>query len=456
MKKRVLLILGLIVLFSASASSVFAFIDVTVAENGDYTQPSGFGYDRAHMFLNGELLFPQYLTAFNGYPDANVIYDFTVSPTSVAELGDTLSLCFTGDVIISSMEECETHGFNVTYDTLTTVVPISNSSTRIVLSLPERNATTTENPIFFWKYYVNNETASTSQYVMQKISIRPIKRNFWGSVTTGDPYQIIEREAELRDFYVSENETLTFPDGIYEWQGELQTHRDRECSFYDCFIQILANTNSGTTTIATSEKRLFVVGNGGLFATSTDQGNTTSNPFTWCSEYDGDGSITSQIVVAVCLIPNAISFAVDLVFIPDPSDLALDQSLLEQNFKNTLKTVPIGYFSRFYDILVGNATSTATSTLLTVNFTVPTSTPFLGGVDFHFNPWAGFYQSGSFIQQAKSAGSNPKDVWQIFQPYIDGFLILILIFAIINDLIPFAHHQREEQSNHDHSGIKQK
>jgi len=204
------------------------------------------------MFLNGELLFPQYLTAFNGYPDANVIYDFTVSPTSVAELGDTLSLCFTGDVIISSMEECETHGFNVTYDTLTTVAPISNSSTRIVLSLPERNATTTENPIFFWKYYVNNETASTSQYVMQKISIRPIKRNFWGSVTTGDPYQIIEREAQLRDFYVSENETLTFPDGIYEWQGELQIHRDRECSFYDCFIQILANTNSGTTTIATS------------------------------------------------------------------------------------------------------------------------------------------------------------------------------------------------------------
>jgi hypothetical protein len=127
-----------------------------------------------------------------------------------------------------------------------------------------------------------------------------------------------------------------------------------------------------------------------------------------------------------------IAYCVASMLTPDEGSFRLLLSAAHDGF---MQAQPLGYVTRFMDIL----TSTATTSLPVISFTMPAGLGFAGD-NFHFDPWPYFYTDGSPLKtQLKSLGDDPKDVWQIFEPIINIVIYLALLFMIIRDLTGLAH-----------------
>jgi len=108
-----------------------------------------------------------------------------------------------------------------------------------------------------------------------------------------------------------------------------------------------------------------------------------------------------------------------------------NQYLANQVLTN-FKSLPIlGWPIRFVEIVI---TTTATSSLPTINYTFSNNNSFVGGVNIHFNPWQYMFVSGSLVKDAWVADDGSGNIWDIMGPFVKLVVYLTLGFVIIRRL----------------------
>lgn len=95
------------------------------------------------------------------------------------------------------------------------------------------------------------------------------------------------------------------------------------------------------------------------------------------------------------------------------------------------RRVPWGYVTRVLEILTS---STTASTMPTIDYSFASSSPMSAVGNIHFEPFTLIAQSGTLINEMKSDRSDSKTVWEIFMPFINMFIYIVLLFMIIHDL----------------------
>ncbi len=311
----------------------------------------------------------------------------------------------------------------------TLVFGSSNIQTRVELYLPANNATTTSGGStgLVFRYYINSsQTPETSDNpVYLNLRVIPLSRGgiFSNAVA---PYEF-NGQTQIADFlWTNDEHTLNMPDGAYQWQVKLLQKQTAPCvanAIFCAYRSLFGGTIVSTTTVAQSESRVFIVGNAGYYSTTTDQGNSTSNPFKWCKEYNG-GNI---IVTALCFIPTAIDNAVTLMFVPDPFDVALEQASFQQAFGNLLKSAPWGYLTRTVAII----SSDATTTLPAFIFELPSGP--LASSTVSIDPQDMVDGAGALMATFKDPKSG-LTLEEIVKPWLQLFIAFTVLFIIIGDL----------------------
>ncbi len=107
--------------------------------------------------------------------------------------------------------------------------------------------------------------------------------------------------------------------------------------------------------------------------------------------------------------------------------MALDMSLLIGNYT---KLAPIGYVTRFIDIL----SSDATSSIPAISYTFATSSPMSAMGEIRFDIMDNFAQAGALIAEAKSDRAEQKDVWDIMMPFVNIFVYVYMFYMMIHAL----------------------
>jgi len=103
-----------------------------------------------------------------------------------------------------------------------------------------------------------------------------------------------------------------------------------------------------------------------------------------------------------------------------------------------LSYAPFGYLTRF--LVIANATTTATSSLPHVGFTVPSYLPGAGAV-FDFNVFGNLMGTTSILGTATSTASG-KTIKEIVEPWWNAFWLLVLILAVIVRLLGLRHKEK--------------
>ena len=101
---------------------------------------------------------------------------------------------------------------------------------------------------------------------------------------------------------------------------------------------------------------------------------------------------------------------------------------------------PWGYVTRVINILIATTTSTS---MPTIDYSFASSSPMSSIGNIHFEPFTLIAQSGTLINEFKSDRSDSKTVWEIFMPFINMFIYIVLLFMIIHDLTGIHGHRQD-------------
>lgn len=93
---------------------------------------------------------------------------------------------------------------------------------------------------------------------------------------------------------------------------------------------------------------------------------------------------------------------------------------------------PFGYVTRIVEMVTA---STSTSTLPLISYTFPSSFPFLGGINFHFDIFNYMTQASTLVNNEMVSNTDQKSVWQILSPVVNMIIVIFLLYRIIEDII---------------------
>ncbi|MES3005552.1 MAG: hypothetical protein V4664_01245 [Patescibacteria group bacterium] len=168
---------------------------------------------------------------------------------------------------------------------------------------------------------------------------------------------------------------------------------------------------------------------------------TSSHPTSWFTR-NADGtykfstssatSTLSDLTLQSCAIGFSFNWSECFAGLFGWQSLAM-KSGFEQLKNGFLSIAPFGYVTRTMIIL----NSQATTTLPVLSYTFPSnySISFFQNQTFSFDIFQYFFQTGNLIHTIESTGSDPKDIWEITEPWFKLLLYLSLLFLIVGDLL---------------------
>jgi len=298
--------------------------------------------------------------------------------------------------------------------------PVTDVTTRFISVAPTASSTVaTSSPTTIGGHvYVN-----PSDYVAGKTFLRMSFNNYTASLVTGSALQawdsafnnfLLPITASSTDLDVS-----TSTDKFQIYQGKTEGNYQiviEDCSWYS-FL-----TGCNYNAVVASSTYFYIGGKTG-FDISQEAGQLGifglapgSDPFAATTT---NAVLDCNIGISFDLYKCAWSFVV-------PNAYLTNQVL------SNYKSLPIlGWPIRFVEIVI---TTTATSSLPTINYTFAAHNSFVGGVNIHFNPWQYFFTAGSVVKDQWVADDGSGNIWDIMGPFVKLVVYLTLGFVIIRRL----------------------
>lgn len=298
--------------------------------------------------------------------------------------------------------------------------PVTDVTTRFISVAPTASSTvSTSTPTTIGGHvYVN-----PSDYVAGKTFLRMSFNNYTASLVTGSALQawdtafnnfLLPITASSTDLDVS-----TSTDKFQIYQGKTEgTYQIvvEDCSWYS-FL-----TGCNYTPLIASSTYFYIGGKTG-FDLSQEAGQLGifglapgSDPF----------AATTTNAVLDCNI--GISFDIYKCM----WSFVIPNGYLTNQVVTNYKSLPVlGWPIRFVEIMI---TTTATTSLPTINYTFSNNNSFVGGVNIHFNPWQYMFTSGSLVKDQFVADDGSGNIWDIMGPFVKLVVYLTLGFVIIRRL----------------------
>ncbi len=349
----------------------------------------------------------------------DVLLGVLSSASTTPASGDLGAYCYAASVYTTlPLTDCasnfvnagmELPGANATSTHIISVTPIDET---ILPSI----SSTTEVGI---NYYVSSSDASKfsdgifgigAGSINQNIQIRPLHK-------TGTSCIVLNNTADPFLNFGTHIATTTLLDklqacGIYKENEDYEMNSGASGGNYQTIFGFIFNISTttyftiGTTTAGGNVRAAVASTSKSAGEVAYDQVNASCNPFS--GGWD----------IGLCIYS----------IIEPPSDiLSLD---LDNLYNAYARVAPIGYVTRFVEIL----TSDATSTIPAISYSFASSSPMAVMGDIHFDPAAEIAASGDLIGQMTSDRADHKTVWDIMMPFVRLFVYLFLLFMIIHDL----------------------
>jgi len=155
-------------------------------------------------------------------------------------------------------------------------------------------------------------------------------------------------------------------------------------------------------------------------------------------QYILTGTTTGANTILNCsnLLSGGITPCIVSLFVPNATTLGDDMLRLRNGF---LSVWPLGYVTRFVEILV----SPATTTLPSISYTTASSSMF-GVIDIELDPFGSLADPDSPMN-FESDQTDGKTVWEIMEQPVTIVVYLMLLFMIIHDITgvsKHAHHKK--------------
>lgn len=137
-----------------------------------------------------------------------------------------------------------------------------------------------------------------------------------------------------------------------------------------------------------------------------------------------------------CNIMNPFTFQMSdcLSYLFYPSRVQVEKNIVDLR-DNFLEVWPLGYVTRFVDIV----TETATSSLPSISYTSASNSMF-GEMTFEFDPF-GALQDPNSPMNFTSDQDDPQTIWEIMQYPTYVVVYLMLLFMIVHDITGVAKHR---------------
>ncbi len=275
----------------------------------------------------------------------------------------------------------------------------NNQDTRIVsVSSPLDESVQSTTTTFSGTYYVASTTIATTSNVFMYLYIQ--NRSNDVATSSLNDYMILNFPVTALDTILTFSTTTSLQDNSrYSWNGGVRR----------------GDTVYGTVPFSDG-KEFYQFTTGSFDPTFGKNFNIEScNPFS--------GFNIAQCIYGL-IFPNNVTFPI--VF---------------NEAKNEFGTrVPWGYVTRVLSIL--NATTTST-VMPTIDYSFASSSPMSSIGNIHFEPFTLISQSGALIDEMKSDRTDSKTVWEIFMPFINMFVYIVLLFMIIHDLTGIHSHKSD-------------
>jgi len=193
------------------------------------------------------------------------------------------------------------------------------------------------------------------------------------------------------------------------------------------FIGFLFSSNN---LISTSS--YFYVGYATGLDNAVDQGGAS------VAQYILTGTTTGANTIVNCgdILNGGITPCLVSLVVPNSVTFSADMTRLRNGF---LSVWPLGYITRFIEIL----TTTSTSSLPVISYTTASSSMF-GIIDIDLDPFGSLSSSDSPML-FESDGTNPKTIWEIMEYPTYVVVGLMLLFMIIHDLTGVSKHSNHKK-----------
>lgn len=125
---------------------------------------------------------------------------------------------------------------------------------------------------------------------------------------------------------------------------------------------------------------------------------------------------------------SSISDCLSILLVPSGPHFRAFASSTRDNF---LARAPWGYLTRFVEIASGNATTSLPS----ISYTFPSSLQYFGGMTIGYDVPAIISEADSLLRnELTSSDEEPKNLWEITEPYFTAIIYLLLAIRIFSRL----------------------
>lgn len=314
----------------------------------------------------------------------------------------TPDVCYTGG--------CTGTPYYALYDSDPGPVEDDDDSTHIITMLPVAGSTTTSPVTVGMDSWINEDDVGNWLYQTK----------------------VVVRIGELGTPF--DPETTALLNVVATTSGYMRYHSSQSLSNGSYYIQttILRTYLNGWISGLEIDKQvnIFTIGQ------ATFAGNLYGNLVDDLNGYISGAPATTTTAVAKSCNPISGQFSIIectyFLLLPNPT---YSSDLVSGIKEDIAYKVPWGYATRFYDLVSGVSTTTAsTSTLPSLVITLPTGYPGAGGT-FDLTPWDKLLGTGSMLATTQSAGSNPKTIRQMVEPGWTNFVYLSFLIMIVTKLI---------------------
>jgi len=264
---------------------------------------------------------------------------------------------------------------------------------------------------------------SPVHYVEGKTYVRMSFVNFTASLVTGSALQAWDTAFNNIEIPVTASSTVvdfsTTTDKFSIYLGKTEGNYQlivKDCPWYGFGLFCTSDVLVATSTY-------FYIGHKTGFDADQEAGNLgvfglapSSDPF--------NGTTTNAVLD--CDI--AVSFKLDKCL----WSFVIPNGYLTNQVLTNYKSLPIlGWPIRFVEIAI---TTTATTSLPTINYTFSNANSFVGGINIHFDPWQYMFVSGSLVKDSWVADNGSGNIWDIMGPFVKLVVYMTLGFYIIRRL----------------------
>lgn len=294
-------------------------------------------------------------------------------------------------------------------------VVLPDTSTRFISVVPVNGTTTATTTVFGASVYINESDYVEDMYLHVNFVNNTLQNGIggsaldaWDSAFGGFDFPIVS--AGLSVF-----STTTVFTNIGDTYGYYSVHRPNS-------TWLIGSLLPPVDVIATSTKFTVVSKTGLDIAMSSTSDALISALLTG----------TTTIPVLSC---NLSGFDLQNCLI---SLIIPNSQLLQSDYERLRHLAPWGYVLRFYDILVG----TASSTLPVISYNFASSSPLSAIGTISFDPFGTVIETGNILNSAVSDQSVSKNVWDIMEYPIRIVIYLMLFFMILHDLTKINKHHK--------------